>query len=115
MLIALVRRCAFPDTPKLRALRTAEAAEGARAASVVTADWIERCAERCERLPWRRFATEPARQGDAPDSDGSDDDARAAAPRRRRPSRGAPARRSTSDSDTDDEIGRALARRERPS
>lgn len=111
-----VCRCAYADTPKLRALRAAEAASGARPARVVTADWLERCAALQRRLPWRRFATEPKHRGDALDSDAPDDEGDSGPsrrPRRRRPSRGADAR--PSDSDTDDEIRRALARRGRRS
>ena len=47
--------CAFPNTPKLRAVR---AARGGGAVPVVRADWLEAVSSRRRVVPWRWFATE---------------------------------------------------------
>ncbi|KAJ2951853.1 hypothetical protein O0L34_g14023 [Tuta absoluta] len=47
--------CAFSNTPKLKTVRSLP--DGDKAI-VVTAEWIERQAERRRRLPWQWFATE---------------------------------------------------------
>ncbi|KAI5638179.1 twin BRCT domain-containing protein [Phthorimaea operculella] len=47
--------CAFSNTPKLKTVRSSP--DGDKAI-VVTAEWVERQAERRRRLPWQWFATE---------------------------------------------------------
>ncbi|PZC72403.1 hypothetical protein B5X24_HaOG211247 [Helicoverpa armigera] len=46
--------CAFPNTPKLRAVRAAGGA-----VPVATADWLHECVRRRRLLPWTWYATEP--------------------------------------------------------
>ncbi|XP_052742250.1 DNA repair protein XRCC1 isoform X2 [Bicyclus anynana] len=62
--------CAFPNTPKLRALRAAGGC-----AVAVTGEWLEQCVRRRRRLPWRWFAVEPQQRQPAPPlSDASEGD-----------------------------------------
>ncbi|XP_072948942.1 DNA repair protein XRCC1-like isoform X2 [Epargyreus clarus] len=82
--------CAFPNTPKLRAVRAASSAVG-----VATAEWLEQCAARRRRLPWQWFATLPAERLPAQPLD---DPAPPAATNKR----------DLSDEDTDDEIEKHL-------
>ncbi|KAF9793556.1 hypothetical protein SFRURICE_014145 [Spodoptera frugiperda] len=51
--------CAFPNTPKLRAVR---AGPSGRAVPAARADWLAACRARRRLLPWQWFATEPERR-----------------------------------------------------
>ncbi|CAH0726842.1 unnamed protein product, partial [Brenthis ino] len=53
--------CAFPNTPKLRAVRASRSATVA-----VTGEWVEACARAHRRLPWQWYATEHHLRVDAP-------------------------------------------------
>ncbi|XP_022112788.2 DNA repair protein XRCC1 isoform X2 [Pieris rapae] len=64
--------CAFPNTPKLRAVRAS-----GQACVAVRGEWLEDCARSRRRLPWRPYATEPrppdvADPAEADESSGSD-------------------------------------------
>nr|XP_049700136.1 DNA repair protein XRCC1 isoform X2 [Helicoverpa armigera] len=82
--------CAFPNTPKLRAVRAAGGA-----VPVATADWLHECVRRRRLLPWTWYATEPQHRT-APTAEDLLDDP--------------PATYSEHDSaeDTDDEIEKVL-------
>ncbi|XP_047028597.1 DNA repair protein XRCC1 [Helicoverpa zea] len=82
--------CAFPNTPKLRAVRAAGGA-----VPVATADWLHECVRRRRLLPWTWYATEPQHRT-APTAEDLLDDP--------------PATCSEHDSaeDTDDEIEKVL-------
>lgn len=54
--------CAFPNTPKLRAVRASRAGTVA-----VLGEWLEECRRRRRRLPWRWFATDPQQRQPAPE------------------------------------------------
>ncbi|XP_047508001.1 DNA repair protein XRCC1 isoform X1 [Pieris napi] len=64
--------CAFPNTPKLRAVRAS-----GEACVAVRGEWIEACVRSRRRMPWRPYATEPrppdvADPAEAEESSGSD-------------------------------------------
>ncbi|CAK1542853.1 unnamed protein product [Leptosia nina] len=52
--------CAFPNTPKLRAVR-----ESGTPCRVVLGEWIDACERERRRLPWHQYATEPSRSSAA--------------------------------------------------
>ncbi|XP_047997826.1 DNA repair protein XRCC1 [Leguminivora glycinivorella] len=51
--------CAFPNTPKLRTVRSSPTGTNCIA---VLGEWIEQCCEKRRMLPWQWFATEPKRK-----------------------------------------------------
>lgn len=68
--------CAFPNTPKLRAVRALS-----RSVPVVRAQWLQHMSARRRLLPWRWYATEVAHRvaphtvhDDLPDSRHTDHD-----------------------------------------
>ncbi|KAJ8719280.1 hypothetical protein PYW08_011455 [Mythimna loreyi] len=88
--------CAFPNTPKLRAVRESP---GGAAVPAARADWLREQARRRRRLPWQWYATERARRVTPPPALLRDDDVPPDAARPHEPD---------PDEDTDDEIEKVL-------
>ncbi|XP_075977027.1 DNA repair protein XRCC1-like [Anticarsia gemmatalis] len=88
--------CAFPNTPKLRAVRAA----GGAAVPVVLAEWVLQCSARRRRLPWQWFATENKYRQPEPPASKTKRPAREKTPPRKQD--------SSTECDTDDEIEKVL-------
>ncbi|CAG9788024.1 unnamed protein product [Diatraea saccharalis] len=86
--------CAFPNTPKLKRVRS----ECGASVPAVTAHWLKEAHARRRRPPWRRHATEPQLRGECDSGDsGSGGDTE-----------------PSEECDTDDEIEKVLRAQKKP-
>ncbi|CAD0197544.1 unnamed protein product [Chrysodeixis includens] len=92
--------CAFPNTPKLRAMRAL-----APDAPAARGEWLEACSRSRRRLPWQGYATEPHRARPPRAS--------TSPPRSPQPSPQHSPQHSDADGDTDDEIEKVLQKQKK--